>query len=64
MLTLTRKVGERICVGPDIIIEVREIRRTHVRLSIIAPPDCDIWREELTGFARTKPTGEGHDERR
>ena len=47
MLTLTRKVGERIQIGDDIIIEVREIRRNQVRIGVVAPRDIPIQREEL-----------------
>lgn len=47
MLTLTRKVGERIIVGDEIVIEVKEIRRNHVRIGVQAPDDVKIHREEV-----------------
>lgn len=47
MLTLTRKVGESIRIGDDIQIVVKEIRRNHVRIGILAPRDVKIYREEV-----------------
>ncbi len=45
MLTLTRKVGERIMIGDDIIVEVREVRGKQVRIGIVAPKDLVVSRE-------------------
>jgi len=47
MLTLTRKVGESIRIGDDIQIVVKEIRRNHVRIGILAPREVKIYREEV-----------------
>ncbi len=47
MLTLTRKVGESIRIGDDIQIVVKEIRRNHVRIGILAPREIKIYREEV-----------------
>jgi len=47
VLTLTRKVGESVCIGDDIKIVVKEIKGKQVRLGIIAPPDVYVCREEL-----------------
>lgn len=46
MLTLTRKVGEMIHVGDDIVIVVKEIRRNQVRIGIEAPRELNIYRPE------------------
>ena len=50
-LTVTRRAGERIQVttpgGERIVIAVREIRRNRIRVSVSAPRDCVIVREEL-----------------
>ncbi len=46
-LTLTRKAGEKIQIGPDIMIEVRQIDRNMVRLTITAPQHVEILRYEL-----------------
>lgn len=47
MLVLSRLAGERIMIGDDIIIEVRDIGRGKVRLGIDAPKDVLILRSEL-----------------
>ena len=47
MLTLTRKVGQKILIGEDIEIVVREVRGRQVRLGIVAPSGTPVYREEL-----------------
>jgi carbon storage regulator len=47
LLTLTRKVGQRIRIGDGIEIEIREVRGRQVRLGITAPPGLPVYREEL-----------------
>ena len=47
MLTLTRKVGQKIRIGDHIEIVVREIRGRQVRLGISAPAGLPVYREEL-----------------
>lgn len=47
MLTLTRKAGQKIRIGDDIEIVVREIRGRQVRLGISAPEGLPVYREEL-----------------
>lgn len=47
MLTLTRKIGESVCIGDDIKVVVKEIKGKQVRLGIIAPREVYVCREEL-----------------
>jgi carbon storage regulator len=47
MLVLSRKEGERILIGRDILITVVESRGKRVRLGITAPPETPINREEV-----------------
>ena len=47
MLVLSRKRGERICVGRHIEITVLAIRGNRVRLGVAAPPSVLIQRREL-----------------
>ena len=47
MLTLTRKAGQKIRIGDDIEIVVREVRGRQVRLGISAPNGLGVYREEL-----------------
>jgi carbon storage regulator len=47
MLILTRRVGETIMIGDDIIVTVREIQGNNVRLGISAPKEVPVHREEV-----------------
>lgn len=47
MLVLMRKLGERICIGPEIWIEVVEIKGHAIRLGIVAPKEVRVMRSEL-----------------
>lgn len=51
MLVLSRKPGERIHIGNDIVLTVVRIGPNNVRLGIDAPVDRNIVREELIGGA-------------
>ena len=47
MLTITRKPGERIMIGDDVVVEIVEVAGTTVRVGITAPREKLIYREEL-----------------
>ena len=47
MLVLSRKVGERVLVGDNVVITVVRIGPNAVRLGIEAPKEMNIVREEL-----------------
>ena len=47
MLTLTRRLGETIMIGDDITVTVRAIERGQVKISIKAPRDVGVHREEI-----------------
>ena len=47
MLILTRRVGESIVVGDDIVITVFEVRGDSVRIGIEAPRTVKVHREEV-----------------
>ncbi len=47
MLRVTRRSGERIIVGDNVVIEVLEVRGATVRLGIDAPRSVPVYREEL-----------------
>lgn len=47
MLVLSRKVGERVFIGDDIVVEIIEVQGNRIRLGIEAPRDVQIIREEL-----------------
>jgi carbon storage regulator len=47
MLVLTRRVGESVMIGDEVIITVLEARGDVVRLGIQAPRDVQVHREEV-----------------
>jgi carbon storage regulator len=47
MLVLTRKLGEKIVIGDNIVITVTDIDRGKIRLGIDAPREVSIVRSEL-----------------
>ena len=47
MLVLTRRVGERVQVGPDVCLTVVRIEDGSVRIGVEAPPSTLVLREEL-----------------
>ena len=52
MLVLSRKVGERIHVGDDVVLEIRRIAGNRVTLALDAPRHVRILRGELHAPAR------------
>lgn len=47
MLVLQRKIGQSIYIGEDIKITIQDITSDKVKISIEAPKDISIIREEL-----------------
>jgi carbon storage regulator len=47
MLILTRKVGERLVIGDNVVVSVLGSRGQQVRLGIEAPKDVTVHREEI-----------------
>ncbi len=47
MLILTRRAGESIVIGDDIVITIVEAGRDHVRVGIDAPRDITVHRQEV-----------------
>ena len=47
MLILTRKNGEALMIGDDVIITVLSVRGNQVRLGIDAPAEIPVHREEI-----------------
>jgi carbon storage regulator len=47
VLALTRKVGEQIYIGDNIIVTIVDIRGDSLRIAIDAPKEVKIYRGEI-----------------
>ncbi|SHH67534.1 carbon storage regulator CsrA [Desulfosporosinus lacus] len=47
MLALTRKVGERIVIGDNIVVTVVGVKGDNIRMTIEAPKEIKIYRGEI-----------------
>ena len=47
MLVLSRKLGEKIIIGDNIVVTVVKIDRNQIRLGIEAPQSVPVYREEI-----------------
>ena len=65
MLVLTRKLGEKIHIGPNITITVVDVKSNQIRVGIDAPMDVTIFRAELSHLLNRigteTPEGAAHE---
>ena len=47
MLIITRRPGEKVIIGDDVVVEVMEIVGNQVRLGVRAPQSVRVYREEI-----------------
>jgi carbon storage regulator len=47
MLVLSRKRGEALMIGDDVVVTVVSVEGGRVRIGISAPPGTGVWRSEL-----------------
>jgi carbon storage regulator len=60
MLVLSRKPGQRIVIGPDVVLTLLDVRGDTVKLGFEAPAEVPIYREEvLQRIRRELPVSEG-----
>jgi carbon storage regulator len=52
MLIITRRPGEKVMVGDDIVIHVLEVVGNSVRIGIEAPRSVPVYREEIWNAVR------------
>ena len=52
MLIITRRPGEKIMLGDDIVVHVMEIVGNSVRIGIQAPRSIPVYREEIWNAVR------------
>ena len=54
MLIITRRPGEKIMLGDDVVIQVMEIVGNSVRIGIEAPRAIPVYREEIWESVRAE----------
>ena len=47
MLVLSRKAGERVAIGSNVVVTVLGIHKGKVKLGFLGPPEVPIHREEI-----------------
>ena len=47
MLVLTRKMGEKILIGNDVVVEIVKVQGNRVWIGLDAPVSVKILREEI-----------------
>ena len=47
MLIVTRRPGEKVMIGDEIVVEVLEVSGQSVRIGIAAPRAIPVYREEI-----------------
>ena len=47
MLILSRRIGETMMIGDDIVVTVLSVKGNQVRIGIKAPKDVAVHREEI-----------------
>lgn len=47
MLVLSRKLGEKIIIGDNVVLTVVAIKGNQIRVGVEAPRDVSVWRGEL-----------------
>ena len=52
MLIITRRPGEKVMVGDDIVVHIMEIVGNSVRVGIEAPRSVPVYREEIWNAVR------------
>ena len=62
MLIITRRPGEKIMLGDEIVVHVMEIVGNSVRVGIQAPRSVPVYREEIWNAVRDERRAAPEDE--
>jgi carbon storage regulator len=60
VLIITRRPGEKVMVGEDIVVHVMEIVGNSVRVGIEAPRSVPVYREEIWNAVRDENQAATH----
>lgn len=55
MLVLSRKEGEKIMIGDNVVVTIVRVHGERVRVGIEAPPQIHVVRSELIGTPKGLP---------
>ena len=56
MLIITRRPGEKVMIGDDVVVEVMEVSGSSVRIGIAAPRSIPVYREEIWTAVKAENT--------
>ena len=56
MLIITRRPGEKVMLGDDVVVEVIEVSGSSVRIGIAAPRSVPVYREEIYTAIKSENT--------
>ena len=62
MLVLSRRVGETLVIGGNVVITIKQVRGSRVQVGIEAPDDVRVWRGELEQW-RDESNDDGPEKR-